>query len=132
MIRAVADTHSVIWYVWGDPRMSAIARAVFEDAAAVRDHITVSSISLVEIVYLIEKYKIHPDTLRRVLDFLDMGELLREFPVDRALLSELESISRSEVPDLPDRIIAATAVYLGVPLISRDGKIRASAVKTIW
>ena len=29
-------------------------------------------------------------------------------------------------------IVAATAVYLGVPVISRDGKIRASNLQTIW
>jgi len=31
-----------------------------------------------------------------------------------------------------DRIVAATVVYFGVPVISRDGKIRASNVQTIW
>jgi PIN domain nuclease of toxin-antitoxin system len=36
------------------------------------------------------------------------------------------------VPDLPDRIVAATAVALRAMLISRDGKIRASQVQTIW
>jgi predicted nucleic acid-binding protein len=44
----------------------------------------------------------------------------------------MASIPRADVPDLPDRIIAATAVYLGVPLISRDRAIRASSVETIW
>ena len=28
--------------------------------------------------------------------------------------------------------IAATAVHFGVPVISRDGKIRTSSVSTIW
>ena len=41
-------------------------------------------------------------------------------------------VSRSEVPDLPDRIVAATAAALQTPLISRDRKIRASQVQTIW
>jgi predicted nucleic acid-binding protein len=39
---------------------------------------------------------------------------------------------RSEIPDMPDRIIAATAIHLGVPVLSRDGRIRASSVRTIW
>jgi len=38
----------------------------------------------------------------------------------------------SEVPDLPDRIVTARAVALRVAPISRDGKIRASQVQTIW
>lgn len=43
----------------------------------------------------------------------------------------LQSVSRTDVPDMPDRIIAATAVALGLPLISRDHKIQASNVTTI-
>jgi len=33
---------------------------------------------------------------------------------------------------MPDRIIAATALHLGVPLISRDRRISLSAVATVW
>jgi PIN domain nuclease of toxin-antitoxin system len=33
---------------------------------------------------------------------------------------------------MPDRIIAATALTFGATLVSRDGKIRASQVQTIW
>jgi predicted nucleic acid-binding protein len=36
------------------------------------------------------------------------------------------------VPDLPDRVVAGTAVALGLPLVSRDGKIRASGIETVW
>jgi PIN domain nuclease of toxin-antitoxin system len=131
-IRSVADTHTLIWYVFDDPRLSATASSMIDDAMAAGDEIGISSITLVEIVYLAEKRKIDPDTLRRVLDLLDLGAHLTEVPVDRSLLPAVQSIPRSEVPDMPDRIIAATALFLGVPLISRDGKIRASAVKTIW
>ncbi|HDQ72545.1 MAG TPA: hypothetical protein ENN19_10675 [Chloroflexi bacterium] len=33
---------------------------------------------------------------------------------------KVKEIPRQQVPDLPDRIIAATALYLDVPLITRD------------
>ncbi|WP_437730494.1 hypothetical protein [Sorangium sp. So ce1335] len=39
--------------------------------------------------------------------------------------------ARADVPDMPDRIIAATAVSLGVPLVTRDGKIGASGAQTM-
>jgi hypothetical protein len=53
-------------------------------------------------------------------------------PLDRLVADALESVSRNEVPDLPDRIVTATAVALRVPLISRDRKIRSPQIQTIW
>lgn len=129
---AISDTHALIWYIWGDPKMSRTARAIIDDALTARRKVGVSSISLVEIVYLIEKGKVAPSTLKMVLDALDSGSLFEEVPVNRSILPALTAIPRVSVPDMPDRIIAATAAYLGVPLISRDRKIQASSVTTIW
>jgi predicted nucleic acid-binding protein len=36
------------------------------------------------------------------------------------------------VPDMPDRIIAATAMHLGLPLVMGDRKVQASVIVTIW
>lgn len=37
------------------------------------------------------------------------------------------------VADMPDRIIVATALHLGLPLISRDAAIaRSAAVPMVW
>jgi PIN domain nuclease of toxin-antitoxin system len=33
---------------------------------------------------------------------------------------------------MPDRVIAATAIHFDVPIISRDGRIRAANLKTVW
>jgi PIN domain nuclease of toxin-antitoxin system len=48
------------------------------------------------------------------------------------VVEAMRSVPRDAVPDMPDRIVAATAFSLKVPLISRDGRIRASSVETIW
>jgi predicted nucleic acid-binding protein len=44
----------------------------------------------------------------------------------------MKQVARSEVPDMPDRIISATAIYLKVPVISRDRRIRSANLNTIW
>ncbi|WP_407894468.1 PIN domain-containing protein [Scytonema sp. NUACC26] len=44
----------------------------------------------------------------------------------------MSEISRSVVPDMPDRIIAATARYLGLPLVTCDTKIQSADIETIW
>jgi predicted nucleic acid-binding protein len=40
--------------------------------------------------------------------------------LDLAVVEALEQVSRSLVPDMPDRIIAATVLSLGLPLLSCD------------
>ena len=96
------------------------------------DQIAVSSVSLVEILYLIEKGRFDPSLLDNLLDLLRLATFLVEVKLDRDIVAAMPAIARKQVPDMPDRIIAATALYLGVPLISRDRKIVASSVQTIW
>jgi PIN domain nuclease of toxin-antitoxin system len=49
-----------------------------------------------------------------------------------SIVEAMLKVPRAEVPDMPDRIVAATGLHLGVPVISRDGRIRSSSVKTVW
>jgi PIN domain nuclease of toxin-antitoxin system len=133
MLRAVADTHTVIWYLYDDPRLSERARTLIEEAAGTGGQIGVAAITLAEIVYLSEKGRIHREALARVLAALDDPRaVLRDLPLDRAVVAVMQSIDRSEVPDLPDRIIAATARLYQVSLISRDRQIGLSTVETVW
>lgn len=56
----------------------------------------------------------------------------RLVPINLAVTRALRKIPRADVPDMPDRIIAATAWHLKLPLVTRDSKIRAAQLKTIW
>lgn len=62
----------------------------------------------------------------------DPEMLLQEVNLDAAIALALKRIRRDEVPDLPDRIIAATASFHGVPVVSCDRRIRSSNIPTIW
>ena len=86
-----------------------------------------------EIVYLAEKQRIPPTTLPDLLQ-LTRGDqpILAEVPLDQHIAQAVRHVNRVQVPDLPDRIITATALHLGLPLISRDHKIQAANVTTIW
>ena len=133
MLVAVADTHTVIWYTFDDARLSKRARAFLDDAATAGHHVGVSAITLAEMVYLGEKGRIHTDALTRLVASLDNQEnVLLEIPFDRHIALALSLVDRKAVPDLPDRIIAASALYMGVPLVTRDSKIRLSDVETVW
>ena len=133
MLRAVADTHAVIWYIFGDARLSVTARNTIEQIAAEGNQVAFSSITLAEIVYLSERGRIDAATLDRLLRAVDSeNAVLAEVPFDRNIAQSLMRVERAQIPDLPDRIIAATALYLGLPLISRDRRILLSDVDTIW
>ena len=133
MIDLVLDTHTVIWLLHGDPRLSATARQAIDAATERTSSVAISAISLVEIAYLEEKGRIPVGTLTGTLALLDApNPLLVEIPVSRQIIAALLKISRATIPDMPDRVIAATALSSSVPLVSRDGKIRDSQIQTIW
>ena len=130
---AILDTHALIWYLYDDPRLSKNARDMLEKTASSNDHVACSALTLVEVLYLQEKERIPAGTFDRLLEALETkNSLLVVAPVTVAVVIAMRNIPRTEVPDLPDRVIAATALHLNVPLISRDRKIMVSRVPAIW
>lgn len=110
-----------------------MARDFIETAAMRGDQIGLSSITLIEIVYLIEKGRIASESFTRLAAVLEeLGRLLVELVPDLHVARTLTRVDPASVPDMPDRIIAATALAARVPLITRDGKIRHSGLVTIW
>ena len=133
MIAAVADTHTALWYLFDDERLS-MAAGDFIDQAGVAGHrIVVSSISLAEIVYLTEKNRVPASAYTDLKTVLaDPDHVFKEAPFTVEIVDALCQVPRAEVPDMPDRIVAATALYFGVPVISCDSRIRSSNVHTVW
>jgi PIN domain nuclease of toxin-antitoxin system len=132
-IAAVADTHTALWHLFGDARLSAAAGAFIEQAASARQKIAVSSISLAELVYLVEKGRLAESAYAELAQALaDPEHVFAEAAFTAAIVESMRKVPRAEVPDLPDRIVAATAVHFSVPIISRDRLIRTASLKTIW
>ena len=130
----VADTHAIIWYLVEPERLSQLALDALEGTITAGEPVYISAISLIEICYLIEKRRIASDLLQRILAVLNEPDpSLIVVPIDLAISIAIQNIDRDTVPDMPDRIIAATALHLNLPLITRDRKIQAErAIITIW
>lgn len=128
----VADTHSAIWYLEKSPRLSATVDAVMQSAIAGGDPVWISSVTIVELTYLVEKGRFPATLLDQLVVLLRQpasGFQVATF--DLACATTLRTVPAS-IRDMPDRMIAATAVALGLPLATRDQQIQASGIPIIW
>jgi len=129
----VVDTQSIIWFLAQSAQLSNTARGAIQDAITAGNPVYVSVITIVEIVYLVEKGRFAQDVLDDLVDVLQRPDSgIQLFPLDLEIASDLHLVPRTDVPDMPDRIIGATAVHLGLPLITSDAKLQSSRVATVW
>ena len=128
------DTHVLIWYLVSPHLLSATALEIIRGVVNDGYPILISSMSVVEICYLTEKQKIPPLVLERVQAALNNSNSgMKILPVSHEIALEMQKIPRETVPEMCDRIIAATALYLGLPLVTKDHKIRnLDVIQTIW
>jgi predicted nucleic acid-binding protein len=107
-----------LWYLFGDDRLSADAAAFVNEAAQARQNIAVSSITLAEIVYLVEKGRLPVAVYEDIKKALaDPEHVFIEAVFTSEIVDAMRRVARAEVPDMPDRMIAATALHFNVPVM---------------
>jgi len=129
----VLDTHAWIWFV-NDPRqLSKRARKAIAEAMPTRS-IYISSISAWEVALLAATGRV--ELTIDAQDWIAKSEALPFFnfvPVDNAIFLRSVFLPGPLHADPADRVIIATAVMKGFPVITKDEKIRKySRVKSIW
>jgi PIN domain nuclease of toxin-antitoxin system len=129
----VLDTHAAIWYLLDAKNLSQTVLSLIDGAAASGAPTYISAVSLVEVVYLVERGRIAADAFDRFVSELGQDNpAFTVVPLDSHIAGVLRGIPRNVAPDMPDRIIAATALHLGFPLVTRDRRLQAAGIKTIW
>ena len=82
---------------------------------------------------MVEKNRVPSTAFRDLREVLaDPDHVFQEVPVAVEVAEAILQVSREAIPDMPGRIVAAIAIHLAVPILSRDGRIRASNLRTIW
>lgn len=70
-------------------------------------------------------------SLHAVAEHLEKFQHYQEYPMSLAVIQAAAQIN--DIPELPDRLIAGTARFLHLDLITNDPTIQALAfVKTVW
>lgn len=127
------DTHTLIWLLSEPEKLSPSAATAIDHVGQTQAKMYISAITIVEIVYLVEKNRIPQEALNLLLEAIDdpcAGLVVDTVNLDTALA--IQHIPRTVVPDMPDRLIAASALHYEIPLVTRDEKIHKSPAQTIW
>ncbi|MBM2826401.1 MAG: PilT domain protein [Dehalococcoidia bacterium] len=124
----ICDTHPLVWYFTGSAMLSQRAYDIVSRGERGLDQIVIPTIVLAELLVIAEKRRA-PVDLSTVVAIIHGGQGFfiqsLNWPVFEHMMllgSDLE---------LHDRTIAATAMLLGAPVITRDPKIGAK-VPVIW
>ncbi|MCD6291831.1 MAG: type II toxin-antitoxin system VapC family toxin [Deltaproteobacteria bacterium] len=129
----VLDTHIWLWWISNPENLSTTANNAINQAIA-ENGIIISSISTWEVALLVAKKR-----MRLSIDIRDWVRKTESLPfvcfmpVDNTISLRSVSLPGQFHPDPADRIITATAITMGLPLVTKDNKIiNYPHVQTIW
>lgn len=128
----LVDTHVVLWLAFEQDRISQAARFAIDESRKHRRGVAISSISLLEIAILGSKGRLQ--LVGSLESFLEEVEsLFAVLPISSRACARANELPATYPKDPADRIIGATALVEGLPLITADREIwRSKALHTIW
>ena len=126
----VTDTHPLLWWFIDSPKISSNASEIFEKCELGENVIFIPSIVIAEALSIFDKKRVSFD-FRKLFRKINESENFIILPLDYPVLKEM--IELKDIPELHDKIIASTARFLNLPIITKDETLRNFPyLKTIW
>ena len=128
----LVDTHVVLWLALEPARISRKAAGVIEETRHSGQGLAISDMTLLEIAVIESKSRIHLSaSLETFLTEVESRFVV--LPITGRVCVRAMGLPVSYPKDPADRIIGATALVEGIPLITANSDIRKSkALPTIW
>ena len=127
------DTHVWIWFVSNPELLSEKAGEAIETSIK-EDAVLISSISAWEVALLVTRKRL--EFTLDVADWVAKSEMLpfiQFVPIDNDIAIKSVRLPEPIHDDPADRIIIASAMSCGAPLVTKDASIRKYPhVKTLW
>lgn len=125
--RYILDTHALIWHLEGNSLLGSSAKRVIGDTSS---HLILPVIALAEALFIVEKRRSAIPNVSDLLSDVANDNRIEIYPLTVGILEE--SISLTTVPEIHDRLIVATGVYLQkldetVEIVTKDSEILSSA-----
>ena len=118
----VTDTQALVKFMMGKKVINDRSHQAFQSADKGEAIIIIPAVVLMEVLYLFEKNRIDIGLLQT--EDLFKSQNYQFEPLSFEILKTASEIN--DIPELHDRLIAATAGYLDLPLITNDPVIRDS------
>lgn len=116
MANFVTDTQALVKFMMGKKVINDRSHRAFQSSDKGETVIIIPAIVLMEILYLFEKNRIDIGLLQT--EELFKSQNYRFEPLSFEILKTASEID--DIPELHDRLIAATARYLDLPIITND------------
>jgi PIN domain nuclease of toxin-antitoxin system len=130
----VLDTHAWIWFINAPEALGKRAASAIEKARNSGEGIHISCISTWEMHMLVAKGRLSLAIAPEVwVARCERLSFVRFHPVNNSIARLAVSAGGAMHADPADRIIVATALYLGASVVTRDERIKASGLTPcIW
>lgn len=126
----LVDTHSLVWFIVEDDRLSQYAECLLRRAEEAEVQVLIPTLVLAELCHIAQKKRVRV-TIEEVLECIGQGDGFAVVPFDFAIFQWMLQLPNEW--EIHDRIIAGTACHYKARLITKDETLRSSEkVEAVW